>query len=209
MNTTTTTKSSADEISKLLQSRWMYLINYVDKVVYNVLGHNRLSSLSHCGLTQETGIIQTQPDPVMYCWPGSETRSKPLQSGQGRLSALLPWVVWLWRRARVSPCLVSFTDRAGETVVQFANFAHWWWSWLFLACEEFGRMVDNLFPACAFFFLFFFKVEIRSRTLIPLLRPGSIHSGSASSDDCGRAFPNKLRVSSFPDRFLRYTCTAV
>ena len=28
-------------------------------------------------------------------------------------------------------------------------------------------------------------VEIRSRTLIPLLRPGSVHNGSASWDDCG------------------------
>ena len=38
--------------------------------------------------------------------------------------------------------------------------------------------VDQSFPACAFFF--FFKVEISSRTLIPLYRPGSVHSGSAS-----------------------------
>ena len=45
---------------------------------------------------------------------------------------------------------------------------------LFLACEDFGRMFDNLFSASAlfFFFLFFFcyfsEVEISSRTLIPL-----------------------------------------
>ena len=45
----------------------------------------------------------------------------------------------------------------------------------FLACEDFGRMFDNSFPACAFFF----KVEINSRTLIPLFRPGLVHSGSA------------------------------
>ena len=51
-------------------------------------------------------------------------------------------------------------------------------------------------PACAFFF--FFKVEISSHTLIPLFTQRWIHSGSASRDDCGRAFPNKLRVSSFP-----------
>ena len=47
----------------------------------------------------------------------------------------------------------------------------------FLACKDLGRMFDNSFPACAFFF---FKVEISSHTLIPLLRPGSVHSGSAS-----------------------------
>ena len=45
------------------------------------------------------------------------------------------------------------------------------------------------------------KVEISSRTLIPLFVPGSVDSGSASCDDCGSMFPNKLRVSSFPDRF--------
>ena len=50
----------------------------------------------------------------------------------------------------------------------------------FLACEDFGRMFDNSSPACAFFFLFSFKVEISSRTLIPLFRPESVHSGSAS-----------------------------
>ena len=29
-------------------------------------------------------------------------------------------------------------------------------SGFFLVCEDFGRMFDNSFPACAFFFLFFF-----------------------------------------------------
>ena len=29
-------------------------------------------------------------------------------------------------------------------------------------------------------FFFFFEVEIKSRTLIPLLRPGSVHGGSAN-----------------------------
>ena len=57
-------------------------------------------------------------------------------------------------------------------------------------CEDFGRMFVNSFPTCAVFFsfcfvLFFvvvvvFVVEITSRTLIPLFRPGSVHSGSAS-----------------------------
>ena len=51
-----------------------------------------------------------------------------------------------------------------------------------------GRMFDNSFPACAFCFLFlsfflfllFFLKDISSRTLIPLFRPGSVHSGSES-----------------------------
>ena len=55
---------------------------------------------------------------------------------------------------------------------------------------------------------FFFKVEISSRTLIPLFRPGSVHSGSASRDDCDRVFPDELRVSSFPDRFPHNAWTA-
>ena len=78
----------------------------------------------------------------------------------------------------------------------------------FLACEDFGRKCDHLFPACAFFFSSFFEVEISSRTLIPLFMPGSVHSDSASWDDCTRMFPDKLRVSSFPDRFPHYAWTA-
>ena len=50
---------------------------------------------------------------------------------------------------------------------------------IYLACEDSGRMLTHLFPACAFFF-FFFEVEIISLTAIPLLTPGSIHIGSAS-----------------------------
>ena len=56
----------------------------------------------------------------------------------------------------------------------------------------------------ALFFFLFFKVEISSRKLIPLFRPGSVHSGSASLDDCDRVFPGELRVSSFPDRFTHF-----
>ena len=75
----------------------------------------------------------------------------------------------------------------------------------FLARENFGRMFNDPFPACAFFF--FFEVQIRLRTLIPLFRPGSAHSGPASLDNCGRVFPDELRVSSFPDRFPHYVYT--
>ena len=76
----------------------------------------------------------------------------------------------------------------------------------FLAGEDFGRMFDNLFPACAFFF--FWLVEISLSKLIPLFRPGSVHSGSASIDDCDQMFPDKLGVSSFPDR-LPYSALTV
>ena len=57
-------------------------------------------------------------------------------------------------------------------------------------------------------FVCLFKVEISSRTLISLLMPGSVHSGSASFDNCGRMFPDKLLVSSLPDRFPYYAWTA-
>ena len=64
-------------------------------------------------------------------------------------------------------------------------------------------------PSALFFFsFFFFAVEVRSRTLIPLSVPGSVDSGSVSWDDCGRMFPEKLRVSSFPDRFPHNAWTA-
>ena len=49
--------------------------------------------------------------------------------------------------------------------------------------------------------LFFFKLGISLCTLIPLIGPGSVHSGSASWDDYGQVFPDRLHVSSFPKRF--------
>ena len=60
---------------------------------------------------------------------------------------------------------------------------------LFHACEDFGRMFDNSFPACAVCF-FFHEVEICLRKLIALFRPGSVHSGLASWDDCDWVFPD-------------------
>ena len=52
-----------------------------------------------------------------------------------------------------------------------------------------------------------FEVEVSSRTLIPLVMPGSVHCGSANRDNCGRVFPDELRVTSFPDRLPHYSCT--
>ena len=75
----------------------------------------------------------------------------------------------------------------------------------FLECEDVGRLFDNSFPTWACLLLLLGGV--RSRTLIPLFRPRSVHSGSASRDDCGLVFPDKLRVSSFPDRFPLYAWT--
>ena len=82
----------------------------------------------------------------------------------------------------------------------------WWWGWLYPRLLRFwGRIFNHSFPACALFFVFFvclfFEVEISSRTLIPLFRPGSVHSGSAS---CGGVFLDKLHVCLFLDRFPHY-----
>ena len=63
----------------------------------------------------------------------------------------------------------------------------------------FGENVRLFISRLRFFFLS--QVEISSHKLISLFRPGSVHSGSASWDDCDQVFPDELRVSSFPDRF--------
>ena len=47
----------------------------------------------------------------------------------------------------------------------------------------------------------------RSRSEL-IFRPGSVHSGSTSWDNCVRVFPDKLRVSSYPNRFPHYVWTA-
>ena len=82
-----------------------------------------------------------------------------------------------------------------------------------VAFSSLARIWENVRPVipCLCFtklFVFvFIKVEISLCKLIPLFRPGSVHSGSASRGDCGRMFPDKLRVSSFPDRFPHYSWT--
>ena len=67
------------------------------------------------------------------------------------------------------------------------------WCWLFPRVRGFWVECSTIHSPPALFFFFFFKVEISSHTLIPVFRPGSVHSGWV--------FPDELRVSSFPDRF--------
>ena len=83
-------------------------------------------------------------------------------------------------------CTQYNTD--GKLVVAFSSLA-----------RILGECLTFHYPPAPFFF--FFWMEISSRALIPLFRPGSVNSDSASWDDCGRKFSDKLRVSSFPDRF--------
>ena len=73
--------------------------------------------------------------------------------------------------------------------------------------RRFRENVLRFIPRLRFLFVCC-KVEISSRPLIPLFRPGSVHSGWATWDDCDQMFPDELRVSSFPDRFLHYAWTA-
>ena len=63
----------------------------------------------------------------------------------------------------------------------------WWWWWY----GGFWENVRPFIPGLRLFF-FFFDLKISSRTLIPLFMLGSVHSGSASWDDCGRMFPDKV-----------------
>ena len=70
-----------------------------------------------------------------------------------------------------------------------------------LACEVFSFFFfwrfEKSLPFCAFLFCFcVFDVEASSCAVIALFRTGSVHSGSASRDDCGRAFPDELRIIS-------------
>ena len=59
-----------------------------------------------------------------------------------------------------------------------------------VALSSLARMwgeCSTIHPPPVFFF-FFLEVEISSCTPIPLLMPGSVHSGSASWDDCGQCY---------------------
>ena len=81
----------------------------------------------------------------------------------------------------------------------------WWW-WLFSSCARILGKCLTIIPHLRFFL--FFKVEISLRRLIPLFRPWSVHSGSASWDDCDWVLPDKLCVSLFSDRFPHSAWTA-
>ena len=91
--------------------------------------------------------------------------------------------------------------RAQIWMVQINAVCHrpvWQGPWLrgwVSSLQEFGKN-GRPFISCLHFF-FFLKVEISLHTLISLFRPGSVHSGSVSWDDCGQVFPCELHVRSF------------
>ena len=78
----------------------------------------------------------------------------------------------------------------------------WWWWWLFPRVPGFFGECSTIHSPPAL------TVEISLHTLIPLFRLGTVHSGSASWDDCDRVFPGELHASSFPDRFPHCVWTA-
>ena len=68
--------------------------------------------------------------------------------------------------------------------VYFASICFSFCRWLFPRIWGFGENVQQVIPCLHFFFY----VEISLHTLIPLLMSGSVHSGSASWDDCDQVF---------------------
>ena len=132
---------------------------------------------------------------LVFCkWGGKVKCKKDILKG--------PWCVLCWK-----VLLHLWTPARGKSRGCLRIWWRWWW--LFARVWGFWENIWPFIPCLHFFsFFFFFEVEISSCTLIPLFMPGSVHSGSVSWDDCGRMFPDKFRVSSFPDRFPHYAWTA-
>ena len=140
---------------------------------------NKLSHLTDLTRLQEMFEPQTLYDPSR--WYVQYTPSLPQcmkNAGQYHSHG------WIWRKSK---------------------WELWWWRWLFRYLQGFLEIVWPFIPRL--FFFFFFKVECL-HTLIPLFRPGSVHNGSPRWDDCGRMFPDKLRVRLFLNRFPHYARTA-
>ena len=91
--------------------------------------------------------------------------------------------------------LVSLPDKGRSSGI----ITSWCDGFLFTCEDSRGRLNDSLSICTSFLFFFFWggDVEISLCTPISLFRPGSVHSGSASWDDCGQVFPDKLCVGLF------------
>ena len=90
----------------------------------------------------------------------------------------------------------------------------WWLSSLeriLGECSTIPSLPSLRFSFLFFFFFFFsssFKWRFARAHYFHSFMPESVHSGSASWDDCGRMFPDKSRVSSFLNMFPYYARTA-
>ena len=78
----------------------------------------------------------------------------------------------------------------------------------FFACDDFERMFIHSFPAYAFSFSSFFKVEISSRTLSPLYMPGSVHKRFSELRRLWPNVPEEVACESASGRFPHNTWTA-
>ena len=117
----------------------------------------------------------------------------------------------LWTRTSPALCVANLPSQnrilgdpmADGELDHQRNVWCWWWLFFFLACEDFFWMFDQFISSLRFLkfkLFFFYLVEIISSTLIPLFRPGSVQSCSASWHDCGWVFFDELLANSFSDR---------
>ena len=146
--------------------------------------------------------IRSGGETYPFCYPAP-------QPGQ-RLSADLRWWPlghsrtptegWCMEHGCCTPrtsaqCFLPATSIFQLGVGVFLFFFH--------VCKDLGGggEVRQITPSLHFFyFLFslFFLLEITLHKAIPLFRPGLVHNGSVSWDDCGSSFHDELRVSLFP-----------
>ena len=126
------------------------------------------------------------------CFSTGICHGKPRLRGEQRLRDEQRWIR-LWREAVFSSHRMHFMV---VVVVAFPSLT------------KILGVFDHLFSACDFFLLLFLSEDWLARTNSTLYMTGCVHSGSASWDDCGWMFPDKLRVSSFPDRVPHYAWTA-
>ena len=88
-------------------------------------------------------------------------------------------------------------------VVAFFSHVSWrffffFWGWEGCVCVwgGGGNEAQQSIPCLHFFFSLFLEISLHAP--VPLFRLGSVHSGSASWNNCGQVFPNELHVGSFP-----------
>ena len=62
-----------------------------------------------------------------------------------------------------------------------------------LRAKIWGQRLDDSLPACAICFCFKVDQHQLTHTPTPLFTPESVHSGSASWDNCGQVFPDTLK----------------
>ena len=174
----------------------MWLFNYVAYIAYKWqgLGNHKMNVPHKQTSTNLTQLSGMQP----HRWERCRHPSHLGQRGPQWTRWGTPWQ----RRCTGRPAAVTSTETQITTVMVVLAFSS--------LARIFGRMVDHSLPACAFVWGEGGgrRVEISLCTLIPLFMPGSVHSGSASWDECSWTLPDKLHVSLLPYMFPHYAWTA-